>query len=37
MLVMAFMVALVSWVCVRGNDEHVASAARIPLSDEHDD
>jgi hypothetical protein len=34
MLVMAFMVGLALWFSYKGNDEEIASIARIPLEDE---
>jgi cbb3-type cytochrome oxidase subunit 3 len=34
MFVTGFMVAVVIWLCVRENDERIATAARIPLEDE---
>ena len=37
MLVTAFMVGLVIWICMRDNDERIAASARIPLEDEHFD
>lgn len=37
LLVMAFMVALVTWLLAKGSDERLDAAARIPLEDEHDE
>ena len=34
MFVTGFMVGIVIWLCVRENDERIATAARIPLEDE---
>jgi cbb3-type cytochrome oxidase subunit 3 len=34
MFVTGFMVAVVIWLCVRENDERIATSARIPLEDE---
>jgi hypothetical protein len=34
MFVTGFMVAVVVWLCVKQNDERIASCARIPLEDE---
>jgi hypothetical protein len=37
LLVMAFMVALVTWLLAKGTDERLDSVARIPLEDERDE
>ena len=34
MFVMGFMIAVVVWIAVRENDEHIDAAARIPLEDD---
>ena len=37
MLVMAFMIGVVVWVCMKSSAKKINKAARIPLEDEHRD